>query len=88
MMCGEKDYLIMFQYLIFTDVSLVVLGWLTGLFLFFQVYQVLDHKKQLFAVKFVDLEEADAQTIESYKNEIEHLNHLQQYSDQIIKLYD
>lgn len=54
----------------------------------FQVYQVLDHKKQLFAVKYVDLEEADAQTIESYKNEIEHLNHLQQYSDQIIKLYD
>lgn len=55
---------------------------------FFQVYQVLDHKKQLFAVKYVDLEEADAQTIEGYKNEIEHLNHLQQYSDQIIKLYD
>lgn len=54
----------------------------------FQVYQVLDHKKQLFAVKYVDLEEADAQTIESYKNEIQHLNHLQQYSDQIIKLYD
>uniref|UniRef100_A0A667Y3X4 Dual specificity protein kinase TTK n=1 Tax=Myripristis murdjan TaxID=586833 RepID=A0A667Y3X4_9TELE len=53
-----------------------------------KVYQVLDHKKQLFAVKFVNLEEADAQTVESYKNEIEHLNHLQQYSDQIIKLYD
>uniref|UniRef100_A0A8D3ECY9 Dual specificity protein kinase TTK n=1 Tax=Scophthalmus maximus TaxID=52904 RepID=A0A8D3ECY9_SCOMX len=53
-----------------------------------KVYQVLDHKKQLFAVKYVDLEEADTQTIESYKNEIEHLNHLQQYSDQIIKLYD
>ncbi|XP_035019941.2 dual specificity protein kinase Ttk [Hippoglossus stenolepis] len=53
-----------------------------------KVYQVLDHKKQLFAVKYVDLEEADAQTIESYKNEIQHLNHLQQYSDQIIKLYD
>ncbi|KAM4735436.1 dual specificity protein kinase Ttk isoform 2-T2 [Anableps anableps] len=53
-----------------------------------KVYQVLDHKKQLFAVKYVNLEEADAQTIESYKNEIEHLNHLQQYSDQIIKLYD
>ncbi|XP_067458404.1 dual specificity protein kinase Ttk [Thunnus thynnus] len=53
-----------------------------------KVYQVLDHKKQLFAVKYVDLEGADAQTIESYKNEIEHLNHLQQYSDQIIKLYD
>ncbi|KAK2844184.1 hypothetical protein Q5P01_010843 [Channa striata] len=53
-----------------------------------KVYQVLDYKKQLFAVKYVNLEEADAQTIESYKNEIEHLNHLQQYSDQIIKLYD
>ncbi|XP_076593747.1 dual specificity protein kinase Ttk [Chaetodon auriga] len=53
-----------------------------------KVYQVLDHKKQLFALKYVNLEEADAQTIESYKNEIEHLNHLQQYSDQIIKLYD
>uniref|UniRef100_H3CN46 Ttk protein kinase n=1 Tax=Tetraodon nigroviridis TaxID=99883 RepID=H3CN46_TETNG len=46
----------------------------------------LDHKKQLFAVKYVDLEEADAQTIESYKNEIEHLNHSQQYSDQLCKL--
>ncbi|XP_056137608.1 dual specificity protein kinase Ttk-like [Lampris incognitus] len=53
-----------------------------------KVYQVLDHKKQLFAVKYVNLEEADAQTIESYKNEIEHLNQLQQYSDQIIKLFD
>ncbi|XP_057690460.1 dual specificity protein kinase Ttk [Corythoichthys intestinalis] len=53
-----------------------------------KVYQVLDHKKQLFAVKYVNLEDADAQTVESYKNEIEHLNHLQQYSDQIIKLYD
>ncbi|XP_076006456.1 dual specificity protein kinase Ttk [Genypterus blacodes] len=53
-----------------------------------KVYQVLDHKKQLFAVKYVDLDEADAQTVESYKNEIQHLNHLQQYSDQIIKLYD
>lgn len=54
----------------------------------FQVYQVLDQRNQLFAVKYVNLEEADAQTVESYKNEIEHLNHLQQYSDQIIKLYD
>lgn len=53
-----------------------------------KVYQVLDNKKQLFAVKYVNLEEADAQTVESYKNEIEHLNHLQQYSDQIIRLYD
>uniref|UniRef100_A0AAV2MBC7 Protein kinase domain-containing protein n=1 Tax=Knipowitschia caucasica TaxID=637954 RepID=A0AAV2MBC7_KNICA len=53
-----------------------------------KVYQVLDQKKQLFAVKYVDLEDADPQTVESYKNEIEHLNQLQQYSDQIIKLYD
>ncbi|MBN3305732.1 TTK kinase, partial [Amia calva] len=53
-----------------------------------KVFQVLDHKKQLFAVKYVNLEEADSQTIESYRNEIEHLNHLQQNSDQIIKLYD
>ncbi|XP_058250626.1 dual specificity protein kinase Ttk [Hemibagrus wyckioides] len=53
-----------------------------------KVYQVLDEKKHLYAVKYVNLEEADAQTVISYKNEIEHLNHLQQYSDQIIKLYD
>nr|XP_057909973.1 dual specificity protein kinase Ttk isoform X2 [Doryrhamphus excisus] len=53
-----------------------------------KVYQVLDQTKHLFAVKYVDLEEADVQTVESYKNEIQHLNHLQQYSDQIIKLYD
>ncbi|XP_031693940.1 dual specificity protein kinase Ttk-like [Oncorhynchus kisutch] len=53
-----------------------------------KVYQVLDQRNQLFAVKYVNLEEADAQTVESYKNEIEHLNRLQQYSDQIIKLYD
>ncbi|KAL2084601.1 hypothetical protein ACEWY4_020119 [Coilia grayii] len=53
-----------------------------------KVYQVLDHTKQLYAIKYVNLEEADAQTVESYKNEIEHLNHLQQFSEQIIKLYD
>uniref|UniRef100_A0A673VQG7 Ttk protein kinase n=1 Tax=Salmo trutta TaxID=8032 RepID=A0A673VQG7_SALTR len=53
-----------------------------------KVYQVLDQRNQLFAVKYVNLEEADAQTVESYKNEREHLNRLQQYSDQIIKLYD
>uniref|UniRef100_A0AAY4E7G2 Protein kinase domain-containing protein n=1 Tax=Denticeps clupeoides TaxID=299321 RepID=A0AAY4E7G2_9TELE len=53
-----------------------------------KVYQVLDHRKQLYAVKYVNLEEADAQTVESYKNEIEYLNHLQQYSEQIIKLHD
>ncbi len=53
-----------------------------------QVYQVFDQKKHVYALKYVNLEEADAQAVESYKNEIEHLNHLQQYSDQIIKLYD
>ncbi|XP_063054742.1 dual specificity protein kinase Ttk [Engraulis encrasicolus] len=53
-----------------------------------KVYQVLDHKKQLYAIKYVDLQEADTPTVEGYKNEIEHLNHLQQYSEQIIKLYD
>ncbi|XP_042627904.1 dual specificity protein kinase Ttk-like isoform X2 [Cyprinus carpio] len=53
-----------------------------------KVYQVFDHKKHAYALKYVNLEEADAQAVESYKNEIEHLNHLQQYSDQIIKLYD
>lgn len=61
------------------------------LFVFYpriQVYQVLDQQKQLFALKYVDLLEADDQSTESYKNEIKHLNHLQQHSDQIIKLYD
>ncbi|KAF4103665.1 hypothetical protein G5714_016548 [Onychostoma macrolepis] len=53
-----------------------------------KVYQVFDHKKHVYALKYVNLEEADAQAVEGYKNEIEHLNHLQQYSDQIIKLYD
>ncbi|XP_031432346.1 dual specificity protein kinase Ttk-like [Clupea harengus] len=53
-----------------------------------KVYQVFDHKGQLYAIKYVNLEEADAQTVEGYKNEIEHLNLLQQHSDQIIKLYD
>ncbi|XP_075868717.1 dual specificity protein kinase Ttk isoform X2 [Nelusetta ayraudi] len=53
-----------------------------------KVYQVLDQQKQLFALKYVDLLEADDQSTESYKNEIKHLNHLQQHSDQIIKLYD
>ncbi|XP_026084669.1 dual specificity protein kinase Ttk-like isoform X2 [Carassius auratus] len=53
-----------------------------------KVYQVFDQKKHAYAVKYVNLEEADAQAVESYRNEIQHLNHLQQYSDQIIKLYD
>ncbi|XP_062837468.1 dual specificity protein kinase TTK isoform X2 [Anolis carolinensis] len=53
-----------------------------------KVFQVLDEKKQLYAIKYVNLEEADQQTIESYKNEIAHLNKLQQHSDKIIRLYD
>lgn len=53
-----------------------------------QVFQVMDEKKHLYAIKYVDLEEADQQTIESYQNEISHLNKLQQHSDKIIRLYD
>ncbi|XP_072711445.1 dual specificity protein kinase TTK isoform X1 [Ciconia boyciana] len=52
-----------------------------------KVFQVLDEKKQLYAVKYVNLEEADQQTVESYKNEIAHLSKLQQHSDKIIRLY-
>ncbi|XP_025976872.1 dual specificity protein kinase TTK isoform X1 [Dromaius novaehollandiae] len=52
-----------------------------------KVFQVLNEKKQLYAVKYVNLEEADKQTIESYKNEISHLSKLQQHSDKIIRLY-
>uniref|UniRef100_A0A6G1R823 Dual specificity protein kinase TTK n=1 Tax=Hypotaenidia okinawae TaxID=2861861 RepID=A0A6G1R823_9GRUI len=52
-----------------------------------KVFQVLNEKKQLYAVKYVNLEEADQQTVESYKNEIAHLNKLQQHSDKIIRLY-
>ncbi|XP_015265538.1 PREDICTED: dual specificity protein kinase TTK [Gekko japonicus] len=53
-----------------------------------KVFQVLDEKKHLRAIKYVNLEEADQQTVESYKNEIVHLNKLQQHSDNIIRLYD
>ncbi|NXT60728.1 TTK kinase, partial [Chaetops frenatus] len=53
-----------------------------------KVFQVLNDKKQLYAVKYVNLEEADQQTVESYKNEIAHLSKLQQHSDKIIRLYD
>lgn len=52
-----------------------------------KVFQVLNDKKQLYAVKYVNLEEADQQTVESYKNEIAHLSKLQQHSDKIIRLY-
>ncbi|XP_075454075.1 dual specificity protein kinase TTK isoform X2 [Ascaphus truei] len=53
-----------------------------------KVFQVMDEKKHLYAIKYVNLEEADQQTIESYQNEISHLNKLQQHSDKIIRLYD
>ncbi|KAM3930751.1 dual specificity protein kinase TTK [Leptodactylus fuscus] len=53
-----------------------------------KVFQVMDDKKHLYAIKYVNLEEADRQTIESYQNEISHLNKLQQHSDKIIRLYD
>ncbi|XP_069582554.1 dual specificity protein kinase TTK [Ranitomeya imitator] len=53
-----------------------------------KVFQVMDDKKHLYAIKYVNLEEADKQTIESYQNEISHLNKLQQHSDKIIRLYD
>ncbi|XP_025072193.1 dual specificity protein kinase TTK [Alligator sinensis] len=53
-----------------------------------KVFQVLNEEKHLYAVKYVNLKEADQQTVESYKNEIAHLNKLQQHSDKIIRLYD
>ncbi|XP_075718176.1 dual specificity protein kinase TTK isoform X2 [Rhinoderma darwinii] len=53
-----------------------------------KVFQVMDDKKHLYAIKYVNLEEADKQTIESYQNEISHLNKLQQHTDKIIRLYD
>ncbi|XP_007484314.1 dual specificity protein kinase TTK isoform X2 [Monodelphis domestica] len=53
-----------------------------------KVFQVLSEKKQIYAIKYVNLEEADHQTIESYRNEIAYLSKLQQHSDKIIRLYD
>ncbi|XP_069344476.1 dual specificity protein kinase TTK isoform X2 [Eulemur rufifrons] len=53
-----------------------------------KVFQVLNEKKQIYAIKYVNLEEADNQTIDSYRNEIAYLNKLQQHSDKIIRLYD
>lgn len=53
-----------------------------------KVFQVLNEKKQINAIKYVNLEDADSQTIESYRNEIAFLNKLQQHSDKIIRLYD
>lgn len=53
-----------------------------------KVFQVLNEKKQIYAIKYVNLEDADNQTIDSYRNEIAYLNKLQQHSDKIIRLYD
>ncbi|XP_043860111.1 dual specificity protein kinase TTK isoform X2 [Dromiciops gliroides] len=53
-----------------------------------KVFQVLSEKKQIYAIKYVNLEEEDSQTIESYRNEIAFLSKLQQHSDKIIRLYD
>lgn len=49
---------------------------------------MLNEKKQIHAIKYVNLEEADSQTVDSYRNEIAYLNKLQQHSDKIIRLYD
>nr|XP_045016884.1 dual specificity protein kinase TTK isoform X2 [Jaculus jaculus] len=53
-----------------------------------KVFQVLNEKKHIYAIKYVNLEDADNQTIESYRNEIAYLNKLQAHSDKIIRLYD
>ncbi|XP_012781001.2 dual specificity protein kinase TTK [Ochotona princeps] len=53
-----------------------------------KVFQVLNEKKQIHAIKYVNLEEADNQTVDSYRNEIAYLSKLQQHSDKIIRLYD
>lgn len=53
-----------------------------------QVFQVLSEKKHIYAIKYVNLEDADKETIDSYRNEIAFLNKLQQHSDKIIRLYD
>nr|XP_048291717.1 dual specificity protein kinase TTK isoform X2 [Myodes glareolus] len=53
-----------------------------------KVFQVLSEKKHIYAIKYVNLEDADKETIDSYRNEIAYLNKLQQHSDKIIRLYD
>ncbi|XP_021488954.1 dual specificity protein kinase TTK isoform X2 [Meriones unguiculatus] len=53
-----------------------------------KVFQVLNEKKHIYAIKYVNLEDADSQTIDSYRNEIAYLNKLQQHCDKIIRLYD
>nr|XP_033794713.1 dual specificity protein kinase TTK [Geotrypetes seraphini]XP_033794714.1 dual specificity protein kinase TTK [Geotrypetes seraphini]XP_033794715.1 dual specificity protein kinase TTK [Geotrypetes seraphini] len=53
-----------------------------------KVFQVMDDKKRLYAIKYVDLDEADPQTNTVYQNEISYLRRLQKHSDKIIRLYD
>ncbi|KAK7822803.1 hypothetical protein U0070_022742 [Myodes glareolus] len=53
-----------------------------------KVFQVLSEKKHIYAIKYVNVEDADKETIDSYRNEIAYLNKLQQHSDKIIRLYD
>ncbi|XP_072355912.1 LOW QUALITY PROTEIN: dual specificity protein kinase Ttk [Scyliorhinus torazame] len=53
-----------------------------------KVFQVLDQKKQLYAVKQVNLQDADDLAVAGYKDEIEYLKRLQQHSDKIIRLFD
>ncbi|XP_048386294.1 dual specificity protein kinase Ttk [Stegostoma tigrinum] len=53
-----------------------------------KVFQVLDQKKQLYAIKQVNLQDADDFAVAGYKDEIEYLKRLQQHSDKIIKLFD
>ncbi|XP_067882833.1 dual specificity protein kinase Ttk isoform X2 [Heterodontus francisci] len=53
-----------------------------------KVFQVLDQKKQLYAVKQVNLQDADHLAVAGYKDEIEYLKRLQQHSDKIIRLFD
>ncbi|XP_043542893.1 dual specificity protein kinase Ttk [Chiloscyllium plagiosum] len=53
-----------------------------------KVFQVLDQKKQLYAIKQVNLQDADEFAVAGYKGEIEYLKRLQQHSDKIIRLFD
>ncbi|CAH1800147.1 unnamed protein product [Owenia fusiformis] len=55
-----------------------------------KVYRVVDpDSKKLLAIKYVDLNEADRQTIDGYKNEIALLHRLGlKNSDKIIKMFD
>ncbi|XP_069743503.1 dual specificity protein kinase Ttk isoform X2 [Narcine bancroftii] len=53
-----------------------------------KVFQVLDQKKQLYAIKQVNLQDADGKAVAGYKDEIEYLRRLKPHSDKIIKLFD